>query len=291
MPDPAIGDASAGRPPGVAVVVGSGGLKCAASIGAIEVLHAAGIPVELVVGCSGGAIFSYWLAQGWRQADVAGTFGRAIGGLFDAIDLRSVARALLPRAFGFDPGLALVDDRRLNAALHELAGDDRFADLPVPLRIVATDAGTGDTVVLSEGRVVDALRASLAIPMVLPPWRIDGRRLIDGGVTNPLPVDVAMREGAGVIVAMGFEDPIRPEVASLPEMLANVTSVTVNRLLRAQLAFHTLAHHDEVVPIVPAIDRPVGLRDVHAVPWLVERGRDAARAQLPHLERLLASRA
>jgi NTE family protein len=289
MPAPAPAASAAGRPR-VAIVVGSGGLKCAASIGAIEVLHAAGIPVELVVGCSGGSIFSYWLAQGWRQADAAGTFGRAIRGLFDAIDLRSVARALLPRMFGFDAGLALLDDRRLNAALRDFAGDDRFADLSVPLRIVATDAATGDTVVLSDGRIADALRASLAIPIVLPPWTVDGRRLVDGGLSNPLPIDVAMREGAEVIVAMGFEDPIRPDPGSLPEMLANVTSVTVNRLLRAQLAFHTLAHHAEVVPIVPEIDRPVGLRDVDEVPYLVERGRAAAEAQLPYLRRLLAAR-
>lgn len=280
---------SAGRPPRVAVVVGSGGLKCAASIGAIEVLHAAGIPIELVVGCSGGAIFSYWLAHGWRHPDVAGAFGRAIRGLFDAVDLRSVARALLPRVFGFDAGMALLDDRRLNAALLDFAGGDRFADLRTPLRIVATDATTGDTVVLSEGRVADALRASLAIPIVLPPWTIDGRRLVDGGLSNPLPIDVAMREGAEIIIAMGFEDPIRPEVGSLAEMLANVTSVTVNRLLRAQLAFHTIAHHAEVVPIVPELSRPVGLRDAHEVPWLVEQGRAAARAQLPYLERLLAA--
>lgn len=277
------------RRPRVAVVVGSGGLKCAASIGAIEVLRREGVPIDVVVGCSGGAIFALWLANDARRDDAADVFARALGGLFDAIDLRSVARALLPKVFGFDPDGALLDDRRLNAVIRAHVGDARLEDAPVPLRIVATDAATGESVVLSRGPAFDALRASLAIPLVLPPWTVGDRRLVDGGLSNPLPIDVAIREGADLIVAMGFEDPIRPEVGSLAEMLANVTSVTVNQLLRAQFAFHALAHHAEVIPIMPEFDRPVGLRETARIPWLVERGRIAAEAQVPYLRRLLAA--
>ena len=62
----------------------------------------------------------------------------------------------------------------------------------------------GEKVALSEGSLFDAIRASLAIPIIFPPWEVDGRLLIDGAVSDPLPIDVAIQDGADIIIAMGF---------------------------------------------------------------------------------------
>ena len=277
-----------GRRPRVAVVVGSGGLKCAAALGSIRVLRDAGVPIDLAVGCSGGSLCALWLARGAQSADrEAQRFVASLHGMFQSFDYRAVPRALLPRAFGFGPDFALLDDRKVNAAIREFAGDAEFADLGMPLRIVATDFQSGDQVVLSSGSLADALRASIAIPMVLPPWRVGGRLLIDGGASDPLPVDVAMREGADVIVAIGFEESPQADVGNLMQLVLHLKTTTVNHLLRSQLAFYSVAHHAEVIPMIPDLDRRIRLADADQIGYLIEQGESAARRELPYLKRLL----
>ena len=90
----------------------------------------------------------------------------------------------------------------LNASIEGVYADKTFADTQIPLHIIATDLMTGARVALSEGLIVNAIRASIAIPLVLPPKRLGGRVLIDGGASDPLPISVAMAEGCDLILAM-----------------------------------------------------------------------------------------
>lgn len=272
----------------VAVVVGSGGLKCVAAIGAIGVLRREGIPIDMAVGCSGGSLCATWLARGGDDPrEEADRFVANLRGMFEQLDYRAIARALVPKIFAFDPDFALLDDRKVNAAIEAFAGDDTFEQMPIPLRIVATDFTTGEKVVLSSGSIRDAIRASLAIPLVLPPWPVDGRRLVDGGASDPLPVDVAMREGADVIFAMGFEEALQPEFRNALQLMLHLKSTTVNHLLRSQYAFYAASHHAEVIPIIPEFDRRVGLNDFHEVPFLIRQGELAAEREVPYVRRLL----
>jgi len=283
----AAGEGGAARPR-VAVVIGSGGLKCVAALGAIKVLRRAGVPIDMAVGCSGGSLCAAWLAWGDEHPDRhADHFIRDLQGMFESFDYRAIPRALFPRAFGFGPEFALLDDRRVNAAIQGYVGDARFADARIPLHIVATDLTSGDKVVLSEGRLADAIRASIAIPLVLRPWKIDGRLLVDGGASDPLPVDVAMREGADVIVAMGFEESPQTEIGNLMQLVLHLKTTTVNHLLRSQFAFHNLTHHAEVIPIIPQFERRVRLGDVDEIADLIRQGELAAEREMPYLRRLL----
>ena len=100
---------------------------------------------------------------------------------------------------------------------------------------------------------------------------------------------VAMRDGAGTIVAMAFDLPYRTRLKSLAAVQEQVTAITTNHLLRARFAFQTLAHHGEVVPIVPTFDRAVSMFDPSTIPYLIERGEAAARASLPFLEAALGA--
>jgi NTE family protein len=195
---------------------------------------------------------------------------------------------LMPRLFGFSQRFGLVDDRRVMATLTNIYGDRTFADTSIPLHIVAADLTNGEKVVLSEGRIVDALRASIAIPILFRPWLINGRLLIDGGAADPMPVDVAIREGSQVILALGFETPYSPQVRSLWGLINQTFSIIVNNLLVSSFAFHNLAHHAEVVPLVIQFDRPIGLSDTHLLPEIIAEGERAAEMELPYLKRLLA---
>ena len=279
-----------GARPRVALVIGSGALKCAAAFGVTKVLQRERIPVDMVVACSGGAFCALWVAHG--AGDVDGHVQRLMrcwAGAFERLSYRHLLGMLFPRWFRFDLGAGILDDRAINRALREYVGEHRFEDLVVPMHLVATDFATGEKVVLSSGSLFDAVRATISIPLVLPAWTVDGRALVDGAVCDPLPIDVAVREGADVIVAMGFEETPLGEIRSGMGMLMQLKTLMVNHLYRSQYAFYNLSHHAEVVPIILETDLPVGLRDVHLVPRLVSLGETAAEREMPYLKRLLDS--
>ena len=154
-------------------------------------------------------------------------------------------------------------------------------------RIVATDFRTGEKVVLSEGPLADAIRGSIAIPFVLRPWSAGGRLLTDGFLSDPLPVDVAIRENARVILALGFEAPLQRRVSSPLRFAFQVTTVMSNNLLRANFAFHNLAHHGEVISVIPRF--PDGLRafDTSRLREIVDLGEAAMEQDLSYLKRIL----
>jgi NTE family protein len=273
----------------VALVIGSGALKCAAAFGVAKVLHREGIPIDMVVGCSGGAFCAAWVAGGGREADAAAArFAEGWAGAFDRVDYRSILSAVFPRLLRFSERAGIVDDRAINAAIRAFAGDSTVEGQPIPLFLVATDFISGEKVVIAQGSLFDGLRASIALPLILPPWVVQGRRLVDGAVSDPLPVDVAIQEGADTILAVGFENALATRFDSGMGLMVQLQSLMMNHLVRAQYAFHNLSHYAEVLPIIAQIENLVGLKDVHLVPYLVERGEHAAEQQMPYLRRLMA---
>ena len=153
--------------------------------------------------------------------------------------------------------------------------------------VVATDLADGKEVTISEGSILDAVRASVAIPYVWEPWRVGDRMLLDGCLSAPLPVDVAIKEGADLILAMGFESPYPRRLKSATRYAFQLNSIYTNNLLRANFAFHNLAHHAEIIPILPEFEGNVGLFDTHRFAHVIEQGARATEEQLPYLRELL----
>lgn len=272
----------------VALVIGSGALKCAAAFGVAKVLQREGVPIDMVVGCSGGAFCAAWLSDGGRDADAAAAlFAQGWAGAFGRVNYRSILGAIFPRLLGFSEQASIFDDGAVNAGIRSFAGDATVEGRPIPLFLVATDFVSGEKVVLSSGSLFDAIRASIALPLILPPWRVQGRRLVDGAVSNPLPVDVAIQHGTEIILAVGFENALASGFDSGIGLVVQLQALMMNHLVRAQYAFHSLSHHAEVLPIIAQIDRRVGLKDIHLVPYLVGCGEQAAELQMPYLRRLL----
>lgn len=274
--------------PKAALVIGSGGIRCVAALGLWRVLERAGIEVDLVVGCSGGSVFGSTLALGKTVDEAEELTLRLWSQVFTSVRYRSVLRLALPRVFGFHERVGLLDDRALSRALVEIFGDATFDHATVPLHVVASDLHTSETVVLDQGRVADAVRASIALPLLLRPWEVQGRVLIDGGTSNPLPVDVAIREGCEVIIAMGFENHQSAAIASFSGLVGRTTSIMINHLIRSTYAFYSAVHHAEIVPVMPDLGESIRLTDAHRIPDLIRKGEEAAEAQIPYLERLLA---
>lgn len=276
--------------PRVGVVIGSGAAQCAASVGVLHVLEREGVPVDVVVGCSGGSIYAALHALGVRPGEAADLTEQFWDHRVMARrDRRALLSTLLPRAFRFSREFGLVHDGPLGDALRPTFGDRTFGEAGTPLRITATDVQTGERTVLSSGSVFDAIRASVAVPFVWKPWRVDGRLLCDGCLSDPLPVDVAVEAGADVVVAVGF-DAVRPRrITTAMRFTFNVTGVYTNSLLRASFERHCLSTAAAVVPVFPTFDRPVGLAGAKRLREVIQRGQVAAEAALPDLQRQLAA--
>ena len=281
---------SAPRRPRVGVVIGSGGVKCAAGVGLWKVLAREGVPVDVLVGCSGGSIYTAAMALGFDVQEAEARTHVMWRDLFGRYHRRSLLRALFPRRFGFTERVGLLDDRRVGATVAEFYGGGTFDGCRTALCVAATDGATGEKVTFGpdapRARIADAVRASVSLPLLLRPVAHEGRLLVDGGLSNPLPVDVAVREGCDVILAMGFENVV-PPVTSLGSAVGRVSTIVTNHLLRATYAFHALAHHAEVIPLIPQLDQRIGIRDADAVPALIAAGERAAEAELDYLWRLL----
>lgn len=277
-----------GHRPRVGLVIGSGGIKCAAGVGLWKVLQREGISVDVAVGCSGGSIYAAALALGQDAYEAEERTHSMWEDLFTKVRYRSVLRAMLPSALRFSERVGLLDDSRIWWVMESLYGTDTFADTRVPLFIGATDLRSGQAVTLTEGRVADAVRASISMPVVLRPWSVGGRLLVDGGVTNPLPINVAIQEGCDVIIAMGFENAPQGEYTSITSVIRQATSIATDHLLRSTYAFYSAVHHAEIVPIMPDFGRHISVKDSHLVPAIIKEGERAAEEALPYLHSLLA---
>ena len=281
-------DAATGRKKRVALVIGAGSVKCAAALGLWKVLKREGIDIDMLVGCSGGSLYAATMALGY-DVETSERLTRELWtpAITKRRDMRSILGAFMPRLFGFDGHFGMVHGEPMMRALEKPFGGRDFSDAVVPLHIAATALDNGERVVLNKGSVRDAVRASIAIPYIWKPMRIDGRWLLDGCMSDPLPIDIAIREGADVILAMGFESPYPSRIRSATRYAFQVNSIYTNNLLRANYSFHNLAHHAEIIPMLPDFDRPIRLFDTDQFPYVIEQGERAAEAQLGYLRKVL----
>lgn len=273
------------NPPRFAIVLGSGGVRSVAALGMVDVLMREGLAPDLVVGCSAGAMFGALIAAGHNAAEavrMATTLWSAE--LTQKRRWGAIPQMLWPRLGKFTADFALRDDRLIMQRLDQAFGDLQLEDLRLPLRVTTTCATTGDRVVLREGSVVQALRASIALPFMFAPVHINGRRLIDGFIADPLPVSAAA--DAKSVLALGFESPMPRHVDGPSRMLAQVTSALTNNLMQARLAEANVGGA-RLLSIVPRLERRVGLFDTAAMPYLVDAGRRATEAALPAIHALL----
>lgn len=274
--------------PKVAIVIGSGSVKCAASLGMFELLQQEGIDVDLVIGCSGGAIFATLIALGISAEDaIEKTTRMWTHELTQQRSLKDFLSILLPKQLGFSEKFGLNSDKLIMKRFHQAYGDVTFKDTQIPLLITATDFYSGEQVIIKDGQIKHAIRASMAIPFSFQPYSVDGRLLLDGFMSDPLPVGAAISNGANIILAMGFESPFQTRISSAGRFAFQMSSIMTNNLLKAKFAFYSAIHHAEVVAIIPEFTERVRLFDTSKLPYVIEEGKKATEKHLPYLKELL----
>jgi len=291
----------AGRPR-VALALSGGGARGVAHIGALRALEEGGIPVDAIAANSMGAIVGGIYATG-KDAAALERIVRSMdwASLFSGRpDRRNLPVARREDRYESTAGVSfgwkkvqlprgLLAEHRVNRFLIEhlspagyAAGGD-FDRLPIPFRAVATDLGTGEPVTIARGDLARAVRASMSIPLLLPSVEWDGRQLVDGLVSNNLPIDVAKAFGASVTVAIDVTSPpLEPsEYESGFGVAARVSDLLAQRRYRDFSA-------GADVSIRPDLGRH-SATDYSGFEKLIEKGYEAAKASLPKVREKLAA--
>jgi NTE family protein len=289
----------------VGLVLSGGGARGAAHIGVLKVLEQMRVPVDAIAGTSMGAVVGGLYASGLSARDIEKIMTSI--NWQDAfrdrppredLDLRRKeeedtflvkfplyirdGHVVLPK--GLIQGQKLTETlRRLTLPVARLSN---FDDLPTPFRAVATDLETGDSVVMSSGDLTTAMRASVSAPGVFAPVERDGRLLVDGGIADNIPVDVARAMGVDLLIVVDVGSPLLPrkDLTSAPAVSNQMISILIQHNGQAQLA--TLTAKD--VLIRPALGNASSF-DFGNVARVIAVGETAARADFAALAPLSVS--
>lgn len=256
-----------------AFVLSGGGSLGAVQVGMLDALAERDIVPDLLVGTSVGAINAAYIARrGFDRsvvADLASIWrGLRRSDVFPLEPLRLAAAAI-----GRAP--SLCSDGALRRLVTSHAGDGRLDELELPVHVIATDVTSGVEVVLSSGDAVEAVMASAAIPAVFPSVNIDGRYLVDGGVSNNAPVSHALASGADVVYVLptGFacalDDPPTSPLASAVQAL----TLLIQQRLIVEVAL--LASQADIRVLPPLCPLAVSSADFGHTGELIDRARAA----------------
>lgn len=254
----------------IALVLGSGGVRGMVHVGILEEFEKAGIKFDLLVGCSAGSIVGALYAD----CPDASQIQNSVKGLRrnSILDIN-----LWECRFGLSQG------RALSCLLNRCLEAKTFDQLKIPLVVVATDLNSGELVPIGSGNLIQAVKASCAIPLIFVPVEMHGRTLVDGGVVNPVPVCVARDLGADLIIAIDLRELLNH---TFPTNLFGVAARST------EIAF--LWQSEACCQGADVVIRPtlcdIGTFDATKISMLYEAGKAAARAAIPHIHELIQER-
>lgn len=274
----------------LAVALSGGGAKSAAQAGVLDILDRSGVPVGFLSGASAGAVVAVMYALGLTPETIRDFIGET-----DLLDI-----------WELDPARqGLFGAEKIRARMQKVVGESTFADLRLPVCVVAVDLNTGVEVKITSGRLDEALLATTAIPGLFTPLVRGDQRLIDGGALNPMPLDAARGSGRPVLAVdvlhhqpspgvavqlfekrgpMGYAGEIASRMG-LAAMMENIHQAAV--IITRNTVDLNLRLWPPDVLIRPEVGS-VGLFASDLAAWAYERGREACQAALPAVRAIAA---
>jgi len=286
----------------VGLVLSGGGAKGTAHIGVLKVLEENNIPVDYIVGTSIGAYVAGMYALGYEIEEIESIM---LGlpwdnGYSDFIPRESLLftdkqhrdRYNLSIRLGYEngqfkvpPGLLLGQSayQLLQSSTDIVSSFASFDDLAIPYRAVASDIATAEATVLDSGSINEAMKASAAVPGIVPAVEINGKMLVDGGITNNMPIDVVKKMGADIVIAVDIGSPLsaQSELTSTVSILNQLSTILTNN---TSLQQKVLLNEKDVL-LRPAID-DLSTTDWSIMPKALELGEQVAQENINKLTNL-----
>ena len=255
--------------PRIALVLGAGSARGLAHIGVLQVFEKHRIPFDFIVGSSMGAMIGGIYACG---ADM-----KMLGRMLEHLDSRLFFDVQLPR-------MGFISGKRIKELLNLMTKRKNFEETKIPLLVVATDLLTGEQVVLEEGSITEAIRASISIPGIFHPVKRDEMILVDGAVVNRLPIEVARSRGADIIIAVDVTFGEGRTVTVNNTMDVILTAIDIMQKKQFDLIYDKAD-----ILIQPAVGG-FASKDFEKSQEIIQLGRQAAEAKLDEIKSVLRGR-
>lgn len=259
----------------IGLVLGSGGARGLAHVGAVKALVEYGVRPSIVVGTSFGAIVGAAFASGRfgvldftaRNVDLS----KAVGVFFE---------------FGIHRD-GLIRGKRVMDFLEKILPDCNIEELPIPFAALATDIETGEPFVIDRGKVSHAVRASISIPGVFTPVRRGKRLLVDGGISSPVPVSTARAMGADVVVAINVDNSLKCpyQTRRMPQAMVKAANFTTK--IRKELKEKIASRYTELDGLLSGKETGFGFFDILMKTTRICEDRIAREELLSHPADLL----
>jgi len=257
----------------VGIALGSGGLFGLSHVGVLKELERNKIPIDYIVGSSMGAIIGSYYSLNPNANSLDDLINKLKK--WDLIKLIDISV----------PKTSLISGNKIRKFLEGVIGDKDFSDTKIPLKIVATDLEKGEEVILSEGKLIDAIMASISIPGIFPPVIIDKKILVDGGVINSTPTNVVSKMGADVIIGV---DLTMKHILELKNPKIYQILMRSYEILRTQSTkFNLNGNKDEII-IKPNLDKLSKIR-LNELNKFIEEGEKETEKFIPRIKEHLFS--
>ena len=249
--------------PKIGLALGSGGARGFAHLGVIKVLKEAGIPIHLIAGSSMGALVACFYGAG--------------------IDLERLYKysTAFKRKYFLDftvPKMGFITGKKVKEFIRVFTHGKNIEELSIPIAIVATDLLTGEKVIFNEGPAAEAVRASISIPGIFVPEKYRGRLLIDGGVTDRVPISVAKEMGADIVIAVDVSRVKRnAEITSIYDVIMQSIDIMQTEIINSQ-------ENDANIMIRPPVEE-FSSRAFTNIEEMIKLGEEEAKL---HLEQIAA---
>ncbi len=296
---PAFAQSDEIKRPKIGLVLSGGGARGAAHVGVLKILEENHIAIDMIAGTSFGAIVGGLYAAGY-SAD-------QLEDILKNIDWQETLSNSAPRKhrsfrrkadddgflikfkiafqngeFNLPNGFITPNNLRLTLGdlINKRVQGDDFDKLAIPFRAVATDLETGEEVVLKEGNLASAIVASMAVPALFPPVELNGKLLVDGGIANNIPINIARSMGADIVIVVDISTPLlkKDQITSFTSVIDQLTSLQSKKASAQQIATLT----DQDILIRPDLEN-IGFVDFENANDAIPKGIEAATNILDQL--------
>lgn len=259
----------------IGLALGSGGVRGLAHIGIIKVLLKNNIPIDYISGSSAGALIGAYLA----------THGEVNS--LEKLLLEN-NKEFLPIFFDFGLKGGFITGKKINKFLEKILNNIEFSEAKIPLLIVTTDLRSGQSIIFSSGKIAPAVSGSISVPIVFKPTNYQGKYLIDGGLSNPVPVDILNERGINKVIAVNLyhKNEFNDRNFTFSKIALRSTRIALHNLSKIAVSNASLVINPDLSKYLNKLSLTAYIKKEN-IKKIIASGEEEANRFLPEIKRLI----